>query len=387
MNLNYDNDNANLNNNNKNNARSVRCLRDSGPFSLYEELFLAYRDARRHKRNTVNQLRFEMDLERNLVELCRDLQNRTYEISPAACFVNEDPVKREIVAADFRDRVVHHLLYNWIAPIFERQFIHDSYSCRKGKGTLFGINRARGFAMSESDSFRRECFVLRLDISGFFMNIDRQILHSLVLAGLKKGRWRGVGDVELAKYLVQKIIFHDPLENARYKSPPAAWEGLPRNKSLRYSPPGKGLPIGNLTSQLFGNIYLNPLDHFVKRRLKIRHYGRYVDDMFFVSCDKERLKRVVDEVRSFLRDSLGLTLHPRKVYLQPLEHGFAFLGAYILPYRVYPGKRLVANYRDCLIHPVPDRVKQQGRVVSYMGTMRHYDAHRKVCSLSSVIPD
>lgn len=117
------------------------------------ELYTAYLSARKHKRNTFNQLSFEANLEENLLLLGKELESRRYEISPAVCFINEKPVKREIVAADFRDRVVHHLLFNWINPLFEKHFIYDSYSCRVGKGTLFGINRAKAFVLSESDFF------------------------------------------------------------------------------------------------------------------------------------------------------------------------------------------------------------------------------------------
>lgn len=140
MNLNYNNENANLNNNNKNNAFSVRCLKNSDSLfchpreggDLRSELLRAYFDARRHKRSSPSQLAFEVNLEDNLSALYNELVSREYRISPAICFINEEPVKREVVAADFRDRVVHHLLYNWISPIFERQFIYDSYSCRVG---------------------------------------------------------------------------------------------------------------------------------------------------------------------------------------------------------------------------------------------------------------
>ena len=131
----------NSNNNNKNNQYSVRLVKDSSEGtlsvpSLYSLLYKSYRLARKNKRNTRSQLKFELDLESNLLRLAQELYSRTYELSPSVCFINELPVKREVVAADFRDRVVHHLLCSWLFPIFERQFIFDSYSCRKGKGTL-----------------------------------------------------------------------------------------------------------------------------------------------------------------------------------------------------------------------------------------------------------
>lgn len=342
---------------------------------LQLDLFRAYRDARRHKRNTRSQLKFEADLEREILSLARELESRTYELSPSVCFIYEGSVKREIVAADFRDRVVHHLLWNWISPIFERQFIHDSYSCRKGKGTLFGVHRARGFFRAASDDFRRECFVLRLDISGFFMGIRQDVLYRLVIEGLEKARFEGIPDVSLCKYLLKKIIFDRPLEHAKFKSPPSAWQGIPQNKSLKFSAKGSGLPIGNLTSQLFGNAYLNPLDHFIKRSLKVKYYGRYVDDMILVHPDKKFLLRCVESVRKFLRENLGLELHPKKISLQPVSSGAQFLGAFVLPWRTYPGRRTVQNFRESLLHPDPDAARQKMRETSYRGILGKFSGN------------
>jgi len=347
---------------------------DSTPLLLM--LHQAYLDARRHKRNTLNQLRFERNLESELLQLHVELVARTYDLRPGICFINEEPVKREIVAADFRDRVVHHLLFNWIAPIFEQQFIYDSYSCRKGKGTLFGIRRAEGFLRAASDDFRKDCWVLRLDIQGFFMAIDRNILHGLVLRGLEKANWKGVLDRDLCEYLIRIIIYHDPLAKARFQSPPEAWDDLPSDKSLMGSAPNCGLPIGNLTSQLFANVYLNALDQFIKRDLKIRRYGRYVDDMVLMHSDKQVLLDAIEPIRSFLSSQLHLTLHPRKIQLQPAVHGFAFLGVFILPFRTYPGQRLVRNFRQCLKCPISDAHQQMQRVQSYLGFLQHHDAYK-----------
>lgn len=355
----------NQNTNNKNNGNSVRLVKepsegerlDVGPLFLL--LYRSYRDARRNKQNTRSQLRFESDLEHNLLELAVLLESREYAPLPSACFINDLPVKREVIAADFRDRVVHHLLCSWLFPIFERLFIYDSYSCRKGKGTLFGINRVRGFVRRASDDFRRDCWVLRLDIKGFFMHIDKSILYDLIIGGLDRCGWSGVADTDLCRFLVHLIVFSDPLESALVRSPPYAWDGLPKDKSLKYSGEGKGLPIGNLTSQLFANIYLNPLDHFVKRELKIECYGRYVDDMVLVHSDKSVLLRAIESIRRFLSDRLLLELHPNKIRLQPVSYGFSFLGQYILPYRVYPCRRLRRSLNTTM------------DVVSYYGQLAH----------------
>ena len=341
---------------------------------LQTSLFKAYREARKHKRKTRSQLKFEACQESSILKLAGELESRTYELSPSICFVNKVPVCREVIAADFRDRVVHHLLYNWIYPVFDRQFIYDSYSCRVGKGTLFGIQRAKGFIRAESDDFRRKAYVLRLDVSGFFMNVNRRVLWDLLTAGLERAKWKNVPDVDLAKYLMEKFVFDDPLSRANFRGRESDWALLPKNKTLKNSPPDCGLPIGNLTSQLFGNVYMNPLDHYVKRILKFRHYGRYVDDMVFVHSDKSVLLEAIEKVREFLRTRLCLTLHPNKIYLQPVSCGFPFLGAFVLPWRVYPGRRMVKNFKRCRIASAENRLERECRLPSFRGLLAHFDA-------------
>ncbi|MDR2579983.1 MAG: RNA-directed DNA polymerase [Fibromonadaceae bacterium] len=360
-NMNNNNSDVNRNNNNKENLLSVRCLQDcSGEtgkpaLPFFSELHKAYLDARKHKRNTINQLKFERNLEAELLSLCSELETRTYELRPGICFINELPVKREIIAADFRDRVVHHLLYNRIYHVLDRKFIYDSYSCRVGKGTSFGINRVRRFLKSHANPW-----VLRLDIQGFFMAINRGILFDLI-------NRLHCEACDFSKFLIQKIVFNDPLKNAFFKSPPSAWSDLPKDKSLMNSASNCGLPIGNLTSQIFANVYLNPLDHFIKRELKIKYYGRYVDDMVLIHSDKQILLNAISRIREFMSNDLKLTLHPRKIKLQQANKGFAFLGAYIYPNKIIAGRRIIKNFRQCIFSPFANPEKQAQRVQSYLG--------------------
>jgi hypothetical protein len=313
-NLNFNSGNRNLNNN-RNNGFSVRPVTEltdttntSSPVSfhispdeLLLDLFQAYKAARRHKRYKPCQMRFEQNLEEELIRLRNEIVDRTYVPRPSSCFVISEPKKREIFAADFRDRIVHHLFYNYTYELFERSFIHDSYSCRIGKGTHYGIERLKHHIRSESRNHSRSCFVLKLDIEGYFMHIEREKLLSvcrhtifsmLSHASNQKGKtWREVLDLSLIDFLMEKIIMNDPVDGCIVKGRKSDWKGLPANKSLFGSPAGFGLPIGNLTSQLFSNVYLNVLDQFVKRQLHCRYYGRYVDDFYFVSADRKRLRQ------------------------------------------------------------------------------------------------
>lgn len=268
---------------------------------LLKDLFQAYYDARKNKRSTINALAFEVDYEAKLFQLYREITSRQYVISPSICFISFKPVQREIFAADFRDRIIHHLIYNYINPFFERLFINDAYSCRIGKGTSYGIKRVNHFIRSCSRNYSQDCYILKLDISGYFMAMDRSILYNRIEKTLNRFKNELNFDpstsfrtsLDFILYLIRQVIFNDPTKNCRIKGKREDWRHLPRTKSLFYAEPNKGLPIGNLTSQLFGNVYLNEFDHYIKHKLGCKYYGRYVDDMVIVHQDKEYLKSVI----------------------------------------------------------------------------------------------
>jgi RNA-directed DNA polymerase len=310
---------------------------------LLRDLFQAYYDARKNKRGTANALRFEMDFETRLFGLYKDLSERTYEVSKSICFIVFEPVRREIFAGDFRDRIVHHLVYNWLSPLCERLFIYDSYGCRTGKGTSCGIRRADRFIRSCSRNYTQDCFVLKMDIKSYFMSMDRSILYEKVRRILERFRNEASFDTDLALWILRKIIFHDHTRHCRIRGDRSDWVGLPRSKSLFYAKPNKGFPIGNLTSQLFGNIYLNDFDRFVVHTLGCRRYARYVDDFLLVHEDNEALKSFVPRIREYLRQELALDPHPKKLYLQHVSKGVDFLGVSLKPNRICPRHRLKGN--------------------------------------------
>lgn len=318
---------------------------------LLEQVFTAYFDARKKKRNKKSQLAFELELESNLMRLYEQIKDRTYTPGKAKCFLVFHPVKREIFASLFVDRVVQHLLYNYLAPVFERIFIEDSYSCRKGRGTLFGIERLQHHIRSCTDNFRRQAWVLKLDVRGYFMSINREILYRLVMKTLNN-YWERAGpqkqsiDKDTVLFLLRTIIFRNPAANCEVCGNRSEWDDLPPSKSLLKSPPGVGLPIGDLTSQLFSNIYLHQLDVYMKCTMRCRHYGRYVDDFYVVHRSKTFLKQLIPKVCTFLRKELGLTVHPNKVFLQDVRQGISFLGAFIKPYRRYAAIRGVKYFRE-----------------------------------------
>lgn len=354
--------------------------------SLLQDLFQAYYDARQNKRNTINALNFEMNYESNLLTLYQDIIERKYTIRPSICFINFSPVQREIFAADFRDRVVHHLIYNYISPVFEKEFINDSYSCRKGKGTHYGIKRITKFIRSCSRNCMKDCYILKLDIKGYFMAMNKHLLYDKVKKVLENRKDKLTFDYDMLNYLLKKVIFNDPTKYCVIKGKKSDWKGLPKTKSLFHADKDCGLPIGNLTSQLFGNVYMNKFDHFVKRDLGIKYYGRYVDDFILIHPDKNYLKWMIELIKSYLLEKLQLELHPDKIYLQHYSKGVKYLGAVIKPHRTYIATRTKGNFYRAIQKQnaiandhKPTKSEQQEFIASmnsYLGIMKQYKTHR-----------
>ena len=353
---------------------------EMGGVSL-EEVIEAYYDCRRRKRNTVNALEFEVDYERHCIDLWQELNSHTYEPRRSIAFVVEHPVKREIFAADFRDRVVHHLIARRIYGLLEAQFLTDSYSTQKGKGTLFGIERVEQHIRECSEGYTRDCYIMKLDISGYFMSIDKQRLFDCVRRFLD-GHYPDRQGLPMLLYMLRKTIFNRPERNCIRKVPRYRWRGLPRNKSLFGSDGRTGLPIGNLTSQLLALLFLDELDHLVTGDWSVPHFGRYVDDMVLVHPSAEHLLKTRRLIEQWLSGH-GLRLHPRKVYLQHYSKGVMFVGGMIKPGRKYLSHRTrgrlyakVYHYNQLLAAADPTREQLEGMVAtmnSYLGMMCHYN--------------
>lgn len=293
---------------------------DTGAETLYtfQNLYRAYLEARSRKRGTMNVLRFEYALERNLSDLLATLRDGTYRPNRGVCFVVTRPVIREVFAADFRDRVVHHLYVRSLEKFFEASLDPDSYACRKGKGTVAASDRLASFVRKATANRTREAYCLKLDVAGFFTNIPRDRLLSKLKERIARSEMSdGVRRELLA--LSETFCFHDPTKEFAFRGERWLLDTVPRKKSLFHAPEGCGIPIGNLTSQFFANVYLDDLDRYVKRVLRIRHYARYVDDFVLLSESKEALSATVPKIRTFLKDSLGLTLHPKKISLQSVR--------------------------------------------------------------------
>lgn len=393
---------------------------------LLTDLFAAYFAARKHKRNTLPQLQFEVNYESNIIQLREDIINNRYTIWPSTCFLIADPVVREIFAADFRDRVVHHLLYNYLYSLYDKYFIYDSYSCRIWKWTYLGVKRVDHFIRSCSQNYTRDCYILKLDIQWFFMSIDKEILRETITScHLDRNEWnewsgeiseisplrsvpslqskwqvnshsewseakRRIQDTTLISgsftpfrmtilKLLHQTIFHDPTKNYHFVGSRKWYKTLPKDKNLFHCRPNAGLPIGNITSQLFANVYLDGLDKYIKYTLGCEYCGRYVDDFVIVHQDKDFLLSIIPQIKSFLQEKHKLTLHPKKIYLQHYSKWVQFLWAIIKPHRTYINKRTIWNWKKSIYkhkNKHIDNVKLFASTNSYLWLCKHHKSYR-----------
>ena len=346
-----------------------------------DSVFDAYFDCRRRKRNTLNQLRFEGGLETNLIQLYRELQDGTYEIGRSLAFVVNYPKIREIWAADFRDRIVHHVICNAIGERFLSRFIRDTYGCIAGRGTHDGLIRVSGFARSITRSWSRPAYVVKIDVANFFNSIDKHRLLAIVEKRVPE---------EWLMKLIRQVVLHDPTGKAFFRSSRSLFDKVPRHKSLIHAEDGIGLPIGNLTSQFFANVYLNEVDQFVKHGLKARYYGRYVDDMVLFHEDPDVLNEWCRQIDSFLQEKLAMRLHPNKTSLNRADTGINFVGFIIKPGRTYLRQTSLSRCQQKIRAwerngaPVDEETLQDlcNGVTSYLGMLRQvngYKARKALC--------
>lgn len=361
---------------------------------ILQELWTAYHTARKGKKHTIDEHRFELNDMEDLIDLRDCIVRHYYKPSRGVAFIVRDPVIREIVAAPFRDRVVHHFLFNICADWWDRRFIPDSYSCRKGKGTLYGQKRLLHHISQVTHNYTRPAFAVKLDIQGYFMSLNHEKLYARVIWGLEKQFYHSNRkDLEnnirchpedkdqlyrLLKYLWKEVIFDRPMQNIAIRGHHSDWKRLPRSKSLFYQPPERGIVIGNLTSQLLSNIFLDQLDRFVKFDLGYQHYGRYVDDFFIiVPLEKQaQLLRDISVIRKYLRSELGLTLHPKKQYRQLVDKGVPFIGTVVYPGFIIPGKRVRRNCFSAAYKLATHGEGDLAGFVARMGYMKHINSRK-----------
>jgi retron-type reverse transcriptase len=286
----------------------------------FENLLAAYKTFRKGKRFKDDVLKFEYNYESELFKLQEELIGHSYAPLPPRRFFIYEPKKREIVAACVRDRVVHHALCRVVEPIFNKRLIYDTYACIAGKGTLAAIERFEEFKRKLLAHYNaNKIYIFKGDIQKYFESINQRILLDLI--GKK------IADEEVIR-LIKRILTSDSLS--------------------------KGIPIGNLTSQVFANLYLNPLDQFVKHSLGFKYYIRYMDDFVLMDISKDRLQKAKKEIGRFLEENLRLNLHPQKQTVTPLKCGIDFLG-----FRIFSTHRLLRKENVKRFRRRLKRIKRQ----------------------------
>ena len=305
-----------------------------------EGMLEAYYDCRRSKRRTASAIVYEMNYESNLIALRDRINTRTYQPGKSICFVVTRPRYREVFAASFEDRIVHHYIGLRLEPLFELVFSPRTFNCRKGKGQLYGVKMLEADIKEASNNYTTDCYIMKLDLQGFFMSIDKSMLARMIDKFIVK-YYKG-NDIDDLRYLCQVVVLHCPEKNCERHSPREMWGHLPANKSLFTNGEGKGVAIGNLFAQLFANFLLNELDWYIEE-LGIKYHGRYVDDFYCIHKDKQVLLSAVPKIRAKLAE-LGLSLNPKKFYFQHYTKGVEFTGAVVKPYRTYCCNRVLTNF-------------------------------------------
>lgn len=311
-----------------------------------ENLLQAWKEFLNGKRSRKDVQIFERNLMSNIIALNKDLAEKTYRHSPYQAFNISDPKPRNIHKAAVRDRLLHHAIYRVLYPFFDRTFIHDSYSCRLEKGTHKAIEKFRNFAYIESQNHTRTVWILKCDIKKFFATIDHAVLKDILK--------HYIPDKDILWLLDQIVDSFQPVKE------------------------GMGLPLGNLTSQLLVNIYMNELDQFVKRELKIKRYIRFADDFVILSGDKKKLDNVLVTIRQFLGKKLKLELHPDKVFTKTVASGVDFLG-----WVNFPDHRVVrTTTKRRALNAVQAKEAKTETIQSYLGLLRHGNTQKLMKRIS-----
>lgn len=342
-----------------------------------EYIFEAFRICLRHKTGSPSAAKYFWGYEEDLVALCDEINARTYYPTTSTAFVVTKPKYREVFAANFRDRIIHHYWAMRIEPLLESIFSPRTYNCRKDKGVLFGINMLYQDIYECSEGYTKDCWVAELDLQGFFMSIDKRLLCDMLTQFIKDNYFGE--DKEDIVWLNEIIIMHEPENDCHIKGDPGLWDYLPKNKSLFTNGEGLGLPIGNLSSQLSANYLLHWLDMFIEK-LGFKYHGRYVDDFRIIHQDKQKILHAIPKIRRFLSLYLHVKLHPDKFNIKHYKQGADFTGSVVKPGRIYPGNRTVGNFYNAIwelnqCHTRDQIEKAVYSINSYLGFLRHTSSY------------
>ena len=325
-------------------------------------------------------LAFFCTYQTDLKRLWNEVRTGRYYPGTSKSFVVKWPVYREVFAADFADRVIHHWWALRVNPMYEERFTAQgnvSKNCRKGEGTLSAVKAVRNMVDEHPD-----WWVGHFDFEGYFMSMDKALLYEMLDIFIRDN-YKGE-DLECLLYITRVITFHCPQDDCIRKSPLKLWDNIPPRKTLFGQPKGKGCAIGNLPSQLNANFLGSVFDHWIKEIKHVECYIRFVDDIIILQPNREDFNTLVPEMRMFLDEQLLVRLHPKKMYIQPVQKGVLFVGAMILPGRTYISNRTRGKMYDSIRKY--NKLADEGEALenlehfvqsinSYLGMMVHFNTY------------
>lgn len=397
-NVNFNDGNVN-NNNNKSNDNYVRpCTANVEYQIILRTIYEAYEDCLKGKRSSPQTLEYMPTAAEDLPLLAWEVYTMTYKPSVSTCFMVTFPKLREVFAAAFRDRIIHHWICLRMLPLFEER-CHElgdvSHACRKGYGTKTAIAQVQEGMIRVSDHLQKEAWIYKGDIVGFFMNISKTILWDM-LEDLIKRKYGGE-DMDLLLYLVRVTVLHHPEKLCTIQSPMEMWKLIRQDKSMFFIDDDLGEPIGNLTTQLFAGYYNSFLDEFVEELFRGKNYSytRSVDDFVIICDDRIFLRHAIRQIADFTSAQLGLECHKDKIYFQPVSHGVKFLGMYVYAYRKYTISRTIGRFIDrvnlciseCKAGMTEIRAEYWSHVFnSYFGFLVQGNEYRKRTEIFKMLP-
>lgn len=343
----------------------------------FEELYEAYILCLKNKKRKMGTYNFvNMNLCKNLYEILEELNNREYKPKPSNCYVITDPALREIYAAQFKDRVVQHFYLKEIEDILESKFVEGCSSCRKGKGTDFALKLLKKYLIETSNNGKKDCYFLKIDLSGYFMSIDRKQISNKfkeLIMQEYKGKHK-----ELLAYLTPIIFENNPSLNCKYKCNEKIRKMVPERRKM--NPHSEyGMAIGNLTAQAASNLNLNDFDNYIVKELKLEQYVRYVDDAIIICENKEKLKNAIPKIKKKLKETHQI-LNEKKTKIDTAYYGVKFLGKISYPYGYqksskdvnirlnYKAKNIKFNSKENLL----------AKVNSQIGTFKNYNCRKVI---------
>lgn len=351
----------------------------------FEELYQAYNLCLKNKKKKRGTYKFtNEELCKNLIELIDKLNTHTYEPKPSNCYVITEPALREIYAAQFSDRIVQHFYMNEIEDILEEELIEGCCSCRKGKGTDYALKLLRNFITKTSNYGRKNCYYLKIDLSGYFMSIDRKQVsdkfRDLILEKYK-GKHK-----ELLLYLTPVIFENNPALNCRYKCNEEIRKKVPKRRKMNPDS-NYGMAIGNLTAQAASNLNLKEFDEYVTKKLGLKQYVRYVDDIVIISDNKKKLIKELANIVEKLKET-NQKINMKKTKIDTAYHGVQFLGKVSYPYGYQkPGKQLIIRVcQKGKNTKYDDKMELLSKTNSQIGTLKKYNARKLILQYKTILP-